>query len=107
MTIPAQWVPAVAETKGTEKTFEDATYSTEKEKLEGSQEKKFREFRERLDVTWELKGITTTVKLTPTCIYEGSHVNAAGEAEFGGGKMEGELEEVTLQTGNLSFIPPA
>jgi hypothetical protein len=107
VTIPAQWVPATAETKGQEKSFEDATYTTEKEKLEGGQEKKFGEFRERLDLDWELKGITTTVKLTPTCIYEGSHLNAAGEAEFSGGKMEGELEEVTLQTGNLSFIPPA
>jgi hypothetical protein len=107
VTIPSQWVPAVAETKGEDKTFEAATYSTEKEKLEGGQEKKFGEFRERLDIDWELKGITTTVKLTPTCAYEGSHTNAAGEAEFSGGKMEGELEEVTLQAGNLSFLPPA
>jgi hypothetical protein len=103
--IPAQWVPAIAETKGEEKTFEDASYSTEKEKLEGSQEKKFGEFRERLDLEWELKGITTTVKLTPTCTYKGSHLNSAGEAEFNGGKMEGELEEVTLTGGNLSFVP--
>jgi hypothetical protein len=105
VTIPAQWVPAVAETKGEEKSFEDASYSTEKEKLEGGQEKKFGEFRERLDLEWEIKGITTTVKLTPTCAYEGAHLNAAGEAEFSGGKMEGELEEVTLQAGNLSFVP--
>lgn len=105
VTIPAQWVPAVAETKGAEKSFEDATYSTEKEKLEGGQEKKFGEFRERLNVSWELKGITTTVKLTPTCKYEGPHVNANKEAEFGNGKMEGSLEEVALQGGNLSFLP--
>lgn len=105
VTIPAQWVPTVAETKGEFKTFEDVGYATEKEKLEGGQEKKFGEFRERLDVSWELKGVTTTVKLTPTCKYEGTHLNTAGEAEFGGGKMEGELEEVTLQAGNLSFVP--
>jgi len=79
--------------------------NTEREKLEGNLEKKFGEFRERLDLDWELKGITTTVKLTPTCVYEGSHLNGAGEAEFNGGKMEGELEEVTPQTGNLSFVP--
>ncbi len=107
VTIPAQWVPAVAETKGELKSFEDATYSTEQEKLEGGQEKKFGEFRERLDIDWELKGVVTTVKLTPTCKYEGAHLNAAGEAEFSGGKMEGDLEEVTLQAGNLSFIPPS
>jgi hypothetical protein len=105
VTIPAQWVPAVAETKGEYKSFEAATYSTEQEKLEGGPEKKFGEFRERLDITWELNSVNTTVKLTPTCSYEGAHLNAAGEAEFGGGKMEGELEEVTLQQGNVSFIP--
>jgi hypothetical protein len=97
VTIPAQWVPAAAETKG-----ED---STSLEKLEGGQEKKFGEFRERLDIDWELKGITSTVKLTPTCKYEGAHLNSSGEAEFSGGRMEGELEEVTLQAGNLSFVP--
>jgi hypothetical protein len=105
VTIPAQWVPAVAETKGEDKSFPDATYSTEMEELEGVQEKKFGQFRERLDISWELKGITTTVKLTPTCAYEGTHLNSSGEAEFGNGRMEGELEEVTLQSGNLSFIP--
>jgi hypothetical protein len=105
VTIPSQWVPSTAETKGELKSFEDASYSTEREKLEGNPEKKFGEFRERLDLDWELKGITTTVKLTPTCAYEGSHLNGSGEAEFSGGKMEGELEEVTLQTGNLSFVP--
>jgi hypothetical protein len=106
VTIPPQWVPSVAETKP-ERTFEDATYTTEQEKLEGGQEKKFGEFRERLDLEWELKGITTTIKLTPTCSYSGTHLNTAGEAEFTNGRMEGELEEVTLQGGNLSFLPPA
>jgi hypothetical protein len=106
VTIPAQWVPAIAETKGAEKTFEDATYETETELLEGGQAKKFGEFRERLDIEWEAKGIVTTVKVTPTCSYSGTHLNAAGEAEFTNGRMEGELEEVTLQSGNLSFVEP-
>ncbi len=105
VTVPAQWVPGVAETKGEDKSFDDGKYSTDKEKLEGGQEKRFGEFRERLHVEWELKGINTTIKLTPTCKYEGTHLNAAGEAEFGNGRMEGELEEVTLAAGNLSFIP--
>jgi len=105
VTIPAQWVPSLAETKGEDKSFEDGKYSTELEALEGGQEKKFGEFRERLDIDWELKGITTTIKLTPTCKYEGSHLNAAGEAEFINDRMEGELEEVTLAGGNLSFVP--
>ncbi len=107
VTIPAQWVPPGAETeKGQERTFEGLTYQTEKEKLEGNPAKKFGEFRERLDISWEVKDIHTTVKLTPECKYGGNHLNAAGEAEFGGGKMEGELEEVTLQAGNLSFVAP-
>ena len=104
VTIPSQWVPAVAGTeKGAEKLFENIEYSTELEKLE-CQAKKFGEFRERLDIFWEVKGITTTVKLTPECKYKGS---SSGEAEFSGGKMEGELEEVTLNGGNISFVPPA
>jgi hypothetical protein len=105
VTVPAQWVPSIAETKGEDKTFEDGKYTTSQEPLEGGQEKKFGEFRERLNIDWELKGITTTVKVTPTCLYEGSHLNAAGEAEFINGKMEGELEEITLGGGNLSFVP--
>jgi hypothetical protein len=104
ITIPSQSVPA-GFVKKPEKPYEAASYSTETEKLEGSQEKKFGEFRERLDIEWELKGIHTTVKLTPKCKYSGSHLNAAGEAEYSNGKMEGELEEVTLKTGNLAFIP--
>jgi hypothetical protein len=107
VTIPEQWVPAAAGTeKGSEKLFENVEYSTEKEKLEGGAAKKFGEFRERLDIVWEVKGIVTTVKLTPQCKYSGSHLNGAGEAEFSNGKMEGELEEVTLSGGNLSFVPP-
>jgi hypothetical protein len=107
VSIPAQWVPAVAETeKGAEKTFEGVEYGTEKEKLEGAAAKHFGEFRERLDVSWEITGINSTVKLTPECKYHGAHVNAAGEAEYTNGKMEGELEEITLGGGNLSFLPP-
>jgi hypothetical protein len=107
ITIPPQWVPASAETeKGQEHLFEGIEYGTEKERTEGGAIKKFGEFRERLDIFWELKGINSTVKLTPECKYEGSHINAAGEAEFSNGKMEGELEEITLQNGNLAFVEP-
>src|SRR5207248_2735848 len=102
VTIPAQWVPGIAETeKGSEKLFEGIGYTTEKEKLEGAQAKKFGEFRERLDIEWEITGINTTVKLGPECKYHGAHLNSAGEAEYPNGKMEGELEEITLQGGNL------
>jgi hypothetical protein len=105
ITIPSQSVPT-GFVKHPEKPYEVASYSTETEKLEGAMEKKFGEFRERLDIEWELKGITTTIKLTPKCMYGGSRpLNAAGEAEYTNGRMEGELEEVTLKTGNLAFVP--
>jgi hypothetical protein len=105
VTIPAQWVPAGAETeKGQERLWESGIeYSNEKEK---SETKKFGEFRERLDIEWEVKGVRTTVKLTPECKYNGGHKNAAGEAEFNSGRLEGELEEITLGGGNLSFVEP-
>ncbi len=103
VTIPPQWIPGKAETKGEEKAFEDVTYETEKEKLEGAQAKKFGEFRERLDIEWEAKGIKTIVKVTPACTDEGNP--SAKEVEFSNGKMEGELEEVTLAGGQLSFVP--
>ncbi len=104
VTIPAQWLPSAAENLGEFRNFEVASYSTEKEKLEGGAVKKFGEFRERLDVAWEAKGVKATIKQTPTCAYEGGKTNAAGEAEFNNGKLEGELEEITLGGGNLSFV---
>ena len=107
ITIPSQWVPAVAETaKGAEKSFGDVTYETELEELEGSKAKKYGPFRERLDIEWTVGQVRTTVKLTETCKYEGAHLNEAGEAEFDNGRLEGELEEVTLTGGNLGFAPP-
>jgi hypothetical protein len=106
VTIPAQWVPASAATKGAEKSFEQVAYETETEELEGGQLKKFGPLRERLDIEWELKGVKSTVKLTPTCkAKEGARINAGGEVEFSNGRMEGELEEVTDEAGNLSFTP--
>ena len=107
--IPAQFIPGQAEKKP-EKEFEAFSYSTEKEKLEGPQAKKFGEFRERLDIEWEFKGLNANVPVTPTCEYkngeEGGKFNpVTKEVEFGDGKMEGELEEITLKTGNLKFVP--
>jgi hypothetical protein len=107
--IPKQFVPASAEKSGEKHEFEKTSYSTEKEKqtTKGGI-KKFGEFRERLFIEWEeLKGIDATAPITPVCQYTGNHENKeTKEAEFLNGKMEeGELEEVTLKEGNLSFIP--
>jgi hypothetical protein len=107
--IPTQFIPNQAEKKP-EKEFEAFSYKTEKEKLTGSQEKKFGEFRERLAIEWEFKGFNANVPVTPTCEYrngeEGGKLNpVTKEVEFSGGKMEGELEEITLKGGNLKFVP--
>ena len=107
--IPAQFIPGQAEKKP-EKGYEAFSYTTEIEKLEGSQAKKFGEFRERLAIEWEFKGLNANVPVTETCEYkngeEGGKFNpVTKEVEFGGGKMEGELEEITLKTGNLKFVP--
>jgi hypothetical protein len=108
--IPAQDVPTTAEKKP-EAEFEAVGYHTEKEKLFSKGAiKKYGEFRERLEIEWELKGIDANVQITPTCEYkngseEGKFNPETGKAEFGSGKMEGELEELTLKGGNLSFVP--
>jgi hypothetical protein len=107
--IPAQTVPTSAE-KNPEKEFEAVSYGTEKEKLfSKGQIEKFGEFRERLFIEWELKAIDANVKITPKCEYkkgeEGKFNPETGDVEFDAGKMEGELEEITLKNGNLSFIP--
>lgn len=106
VTIPPQWIPAGAESKGDFHEFEAVSYSTEKEKLSGAAMKKFGEFRERLAIEWELKGIEARAKVTPECQYEGGKENpVTHEVEYNSGKMEGELEELTLKGGNIAFIP--
>ena len=106
VTIPPQWVPAGAETKGDFHEFEAVSYKTEKEKQTGPGIKKFGEFRERLAIEWELKGIEARAKVTPNCLYEGGKENpVTHEVEYNSGKMEGELEELTLKGGNLGFVP--
>ena len=78
------------------------SYFTEKDKLEGGQLKKYGEIRERLDIEWELKGLDATAKESPGCSHSGTKRNSKGEAEFSSGKMEGELEEVTLKRAPLA-----
>ena len=107
VTIPPQWIPAGAETKGDFHEFEAVSYTTEKEKQTSKGGiKKFGEFRERLEIEWELKGIDVNAKVTPDCKYEGGKENPeTHEVEFSNGRMEGFVEEITLKGGNLSFVP--
>jgi hypothetical protein len=109
VTIPTQTIPRKAEKKP-EEEFEAFSYSTEKEKLTAKGAiKKYGEFRERLDIEWEFRKLLASVKITPDCTYnkgeEGKFNEETGEVDFGTGRMEGELEEITLKGGNLSFIP--
>lgn len=114
VTIPQQDVPKGAE-KHPEKEWEAASYSTEKEAVEGKRnlEKFPSGFQEKLDISMELKGIHTLVKLTPSCTYkgkegpggteEGKYNPETGDVEFTNGKLEAELEEITIKGGDLGF----
>jgi hypothetical protein len=112
--IPAQTIPGKA-VKKPEGEFEAASYETEEEVLEKKgQIKKFGPIRDRLDIEWELKKIHVNVPITPRCEFKNSegeepesekYNEVTKEFEFTNGKMEGELEEITLGDGNLSFVP--
>jgi hypothetical protein len=89
----------IGRNEGEDKSFEQVSHATELEQLEGAPMKKFGAFRERLDVEWELKGITATVKPTPTCKYKGSHINAAGEPNSAEAEWKANRKESPRRTG--------
>lgn len=109
--IPAQTVPVRAEKKP-DLEFEAAGYETEKEP---ANIKKFPSgFQEKLDIEWELKKLESLVKPNANCKYaaepEGKFNNDPespnfGFVEYGNGRFEGELEEITIKHGNVGFEP--
>jgi hypothetical protein len=107
ITIPSQFVPVKAGSEKAEEGFLEfatAMYETEEESLEGKkiQEKKFGPFRDRLRIEAELNHVETLVKKTATC----TNKKAGEEQKFKDGKIDIELEAITLKNGNLSFVPP-
>jgi hypothetical protein len=112
--IPAQSLPLASE-KNPEKEYEAAEYASETEAVEGAKLKKYPSgFKETLDISWELKGIKSYVPVEPgRCEYqkgeEGAYAPAEGELPnrvvYGGGKFEGEIEEMEVKGGNLGFDP--
>ncbi len=105
MTIPPQWIPAGAETKGDFHEFEAVSYKTEKEKQTSKGGiKKFGEFRERLEIEWELKGINVNAKVTPDCHYEGGKENPeTHEVEFSN-RQNGRLTRRTHPEGREPLV---
>jgi len=110
--IPAQTIPIAAE-KNPNKEFEAASYETEEEAVEGKgKEMKFGPVRKRLDIEMEFKKIVTIEQLDPAkgCtnekLEEGATFNPENDTvEYRNGVLEAELEEITLKTGNISFVP--
>jgi hypothetical protein len=104
--IPAQSVPLKAETKP-EKEFESAEYTTFEEPVEPKKKKleMFPSgFQKELSVFFELKHVESLLMPNEGCESE-QPVNSEGYVEYGNGKIEGELEDISIKNGNLSFEP--
>jgi hypothetical protein len=108
--IPSQTVPSKAARKP-EAEYEAATYETEKEP---ANIKKFPSgFQEKLDIEMEFNKVKSyLVPNPPGCedqggapIDEEEGSPYKGDAEYGKGHMELELEEITIKHGNLGFEP--
>ncbi len=112
--IPQQYIPIKDESKP-EGEYEAASYTTETETLEGGKAKKYTGGVEhKLNIEMEFKKIESYVPTSPQCTYskEGAPPGEEGKfnpelkrVEFNNGVLEGELEEITLKKGSISFEP--
>jgi hypothetical protein len=112
--VPAQTVPVQAEKKP-ESEFEAAEYGTETEAVEPKLLKKYPSgFKERLDISWELKKIRSYVPVEPgRCEYkkgtegkfEPEGEGLPNRVEYNNGLFAGELEEIEIKGGELGFDP--
>jgi hypothetical protein len=110
--IPAQTVPVKAATKP-EDEYEAASYETEEEPTEGKGKiAKFGPIRKRLDIEMAFKKIKVFEQLNPAkgCtnehLEEGATFNEeTDQVEYHNGALEAELEEISLNDGNISFEP--
>jgi hypothetical protein len=109
ITIPQQQVPVKVKPEGSE----DATYTPEfAEAIGKKNEELFPKGKEQLEIVVEFKNIQTTVQTAPgKCEYvkeESSKFNKeTGVIEYGGGKLDAELDEVNISKGNIGFEEPA
>jgi hypothetical protein len=110
--IPAQTVPVKAATKP-EDEFEAVSYGTEEEAVEGKGKiAKFGPIRDRLDIEeMVFKKIKVIEQLNPEkgCtnekLEEGATFNKElDQVEYHNGLLEAELEEISLNDGNISFV---
>jgi hypothetical protein len=93
-----EYEAAVPETEVVDGPFEPGTGKYEK----------FGEYRTALDFTINLKKIRSYITPSAKCRYdeesqEGKFNPETGNVEFGGGIFEGDLEEITLAGGSISF----
>ncbi len=108
ITIPHQQVPVKVKPEGSE----FASYFPEFVGVTGKKnEELFPLGKEQLEIDMEFKDIQTTVQTAPgKCEYskeEGSKFNKeTGVIEYGGGKIEGELDEINISKGNIGFEEP-
>jgi hypothetical protein len=103
--IPSQFVPIKAG-KNAEHEFEAVEYETESESVEGAKLKTFPSgFHTTLDIFWELKKVRSTLIVDgEKCQHpEGGKIQEDGNVEYVNGFFSGDLEELTLQKGNLEF----
>jgi hypothetical protein len=111
VTIPSQTLPTKAATEPNHE-YEAATYETEKEPA--SMKKFPLGFQEKLDIDMEFSKMESWVKPNEHCVYaageEGAYDStpetpAYGYVVYKKGRLEAELEEITIKTGNLGFEP--
>jgi hypothetical protein len=114
--IPAQTVPVQDERKE-EREYEAAEYGFEKEELEEHFWKKYpSKFKERLEISWELKKIVSYVPVEPPKCgykkgtegkYEPEGEGRPNRVEFNNGEFSGDVEEIEIKGGELGFDPVA
>lgn len=107
VTVPPQGVPAKVAKAGSEFVL----FTNEEGEIKES--KKAMEefpagFQAKLEVEMELKKIVSTVALSTKCVGENSSGQemTSGNVTFKTGKMEADIEEITVKHGNLSFEEP-
>lgn len=109
--IPPQTIPLKDVTKPT-KEFESAEYTTFEEPVSGKKKLEMfpSGFQKKLIVGVELAKIVTYLAPNAGCETEAPTNTEPespykGDAEFSKGRIEAELEDITIKDGNLSFVP--